>query len=98
MPANVASTAELQKGYRELVNFTLDPKVQNAIRKAAQNPQSLKSLKADPLKFLAEKRLKVPADAKITVTVTVLQFCFTICRRIRPYLVICTRYCGKIII
>ena len=98
MPSITPTKAELQKGYRQLENFALDQKVHNVIRQAAKNPRALKMLKADPLKYFQDKRLKLPADVKITVNVTILQFCFWICRRVGRYHVICVRYCGRLII
>lgn len=98
MPTITPSKAELQKGYRQLENFALDQKVHNIIRQAAKNPQTLKKLKSDPVKYFKDRRLNIPVDVKINVSVTVVIFCFWICRRITRYHLICVRYCGKLII
>jgi len=98
MPTNEApSKAQLQKEYRQLENFALDPKVHKALSAAAQNKAATEKLKADPAKFLAEKRLKIPQNAKINISVARFRICIWVCRTFGRY-VICVRYCFPIVI
>ncbi|SRR5258705_8085692 len=97
MPSITPTKAELQKGYRQLENFALDSKVQSVIQEAAKSKSTLEKLKADPLKYFTDRKLKVPATARISITVTRLRFCIWVCRSYGPVL-ICVRYCGTIIV
>ena len=92
------SRALLQKEYRALQDFVIDPKLEKILTAASQDKAALTKLKADPRKFLADKRIKLPEELKISITVTRLRICFWVCRVILGRWVICVRYCFPIII
>ena len=99
MPTNdTPSRAQLQKEYKQLENFALDPKLHSTLSAAAQNKAAAEKLKANPAKFLADKRLKIPADVKISISITRFRICIWICRIIFGRYVVCVRYCFPIII
>ena len=98
MPTNEAlSKAQLQKEYRQLENFALDPKVHKALSAAAQNKAATEKLKSDTAKFLAEKRLKIPMDVKINISITRFRICIWFCRVILRRYVVCVRFCFPVI-
>ena len=92
------SRALLQKEYRALENFAIDPKLEKILTAASQDKAAVAKLKADPRKFLADKRLRLPEDLKISITVVRFRICIWICRVVLGRWVVCVRYCFPIII
>ncbi|HKO82797.1 MAG TPA: hypothetical protein VJU78_20465 [Chitinophagaceae bacterium] len=99
MPKNdIPSRAQLQKEYKQLENFALDPKLHSTLSAAAQNKATAEKLKANPAKFLGDKRFKIPVDVKISVSITRFRICIWVCRVIFRRYIVCVRYCFPIII
>lgn len=95
---NIApSKAELQKANRQLEKLAFDTKIHNAVQQAAKSKATFERLKADPVKYFTDRRIKIPTDVKVSITGTLLRICIWVCRRFGRY-IICIRYCFPVII
>jgi hypothetical protein len=86
------SRTQLQKGYRELEKFVLDPKLEKIVLEAAKSKSAANALKKDPLKYLVGKKVKTPLESRISATISTRVICTWICKLIHGHL-ICVRRC-----
>jgi len=97
MPTNDNPTrAQQQKAYRALENFVLSPKLESTLINAVKN-KTTEKLKKDPHQYLVDKKVKIPPDIDINVSVSIKVICIWICRRYGRYVVLCVRRCFVIV-